>query len=55
MSLLKRGGGFVCRKFPVVAAGIFIYDLQNGGLEHAVNELIWPVSEAWSNKCAECD
>ncbi|WP_460227958.1 hypothetical protein, partial [Aurantivibrio infirmus] len=50
-SLLKKTGGFVCRKFPLVAVGFFANDWHNGGFGHAVNELTWPISEAWSNDC----
>ena len=38
----------VCRKAPVIAIPLFLYDWSNGGLVHAFNNLVWPVSELWS-------
>ena len=47
-SLLKKGGGFVCRKIPVVGAGFFVYDFYEGGFGYAVDQQLWPLSEAWA-------
>jgi hypothetical protein len=32
---------------PAVAAGCFIYDWNEGGFIHAVDEAVWPLSELW--------
>lgn len=47
--LFKKGAGFIARKFPIVAAGFFLYDWAQGGFGHAVNELTWPASELWTD------
>ena len=47
-SLLRKGGGFICRKFPLIAVGFFVYDTADAGVGTAFNELVWPVSEIWS-------
>lgn len=45
---IRKAGGFICRKFPWVAGGFFLSDMNEGGVSHAVNELAWPISEAWN-------
>lgn len=32
-----------------IAGGIFGWDWYSGGFGHACNELVWPVSEFWTN------
>ena len=44
----KKAGGAILRKVPVIAIGFFIWDAYEGGVGHATNELLWPLSEAWS-------
>lgn len=51
--LLKKGGGFICRKIPVVAIGFFVYDYTQGGFAHAANELTWPASAIWNDGSQE--
>lgn len=36
------------RAFKVLAPIYFAYDWSQGGLGHAVNEALWPVSELWN-------
>jgi uncharacterized protein RhaS with RHS repeats len=45
---VKKGTGFILRKTPV-ALILFAYDCHEGGVGHATNELVWPVSELWTN------
>jgi len=46
--LAKKALGAVARKFPVLAVGFFAADWASGGFGHAVNELVWPLSELWN-------
>lgn len=48
-SLAKKGLGAVTRKVPLVGAMFFLYDWNEGGFGHAVNELVWPLSELWTD------
>jgi hypothetical protein len=46
----KRAVGVALRKVPGVNAILFIYDWYSGGIEHASNELLWPVSALWNRE-----
>jgi len=46
----KRAGGVGLRKVPGVNAIVFIYDWYSGGIGHAFNELLWPVSALWNRE-----
>lgn len=43
----KKGLGFAVRKIPICTVVFFCYDSYQGGVGHAVNEAVWPVSELW--------
>ena len=53
-SLVKKSGGFLCRKIPLVAPFLFLYDWRQGGFGHAFNEFSWPASDLWSEDCIFC-
>lgn len=42
-----RGGKFVVSKSGVGTVLFFAYDTYQGGVVHAANEALWPVSELW--------
>jgi len=46
--LLKKGVGFVARKTPLVV-GFVLYDLFTAGPAEAANNLVWPLSELWTD------
>ena len=46
--IIKKGVGAACRKIPGISVGFFVYDWCNGGVGHAANEALWPVSELWN-------
>jgi hypothetical protein len=46
----KRAGGVALRKVPGVNVIVFIYDWYSGGIGHAFNELLWPVSALWNRE-----
>jgi RHS repeat-associated protein len=47
-SLGKKCVKFVCRKTPI-AIILFGCDAAQGGVCHAANEFVWPISEVWTS------
>ena len=54
-TLFRKGGGFICRKLPIVAEGLFAYDAYQHDISYATNELLWPASELWADEECGCE
>jgi RHS repeat-associated core domain len=48
----KKAAGAIGKKLggPLVSVGFFLYDCRQGGVSHATNQFLWPLSLLWGGK-----